>query len=261
MQWNLNFESTQIYPSHRAPAPEGLVSKKGEFVKNILVIDDNPSDLTIVKFVLEKAKFHAILLTNPLEAFDFLANHHIDMIVLDWQMPQMSGMEFLKRIRRDSRYRTLPIMIMSGRNGTKDVKMAIQTGATDYVIKPIDPLIMESKLTRLFGGVDTWSYFRLNPEDEKSKGSILMSVCLTGLAETGCYFKSNAIFSVGQSIDVKLRLLEELGINSLPLRILSVNNEGKDPVYQAAFVGLKEGDLQKIRVFCRTLKTIDVLAA
>lgn len=230
-------------------------------MKNILVIDDNPSDLTIVKFVLEKAKFHAILLSNPLEAFDFLANHHIDMIVLDWQMPQMSGMEFLKRLRRDNRYKALPIMIMSGRNEAKDVKMAIQTGATDYVIKPIDPLIMESKLTRLLGGLDTWSYFKLNPDDEKSKGMILMTVSLTGLAETGCNFKSNAIFKVGQSIDVKLRLLEELGIISLPLRILSVNTDGKEPVYQAAFVGLKEGDLQKIRVFCRTLKDVEVLSA
>ena len=93
----------------------------------VLVVDDNPSDQKMAKLLIEKEGFIAILASDAHEAIDKLDEVDFKLFVIDIQMPKISGLDLLKRLKRMNSYKDIPALIMSGRNSPEDVKRAIQT--------------------------------------------------------------------------------------------------------------------------------------
>jgi len=104
---------------------------------NILVVDDDMINRKLLSVLLKKTgKYNVIEAENGLEALNILKNSPVDMVLLDIIMPVMDGMDFLKVVKAENEYKSIPIIILT----TDDTRKAegLANGAVDVLIKPIN---------------------------------------------------------------------------------------------------------------------------
>jgi two-component system chemotaxis response regulator CheY len=114
----------------------------------ILVVDDSSTMRRILKTQLEGLGVTAIVeASNGEEALGALKNNMpVDIIVLDWNMPVMDGMSFLKLVRKDSAYKSVKIVMCTSESEKTRVVDAIREGANNYIVKPFTPETVKEKL-------------------------------------------------------------------------------------------------------------------
>jgi two-component system chemotaxis response regulator CheY len=88
---------------------------------------------------------------NGKEALAQLQAQKIDFILLDWNMPKMSGIDFLKQVRTMDQYKDLPIVMVTSESAKVNVVEAAKNGVTDYILKPIDSEIFREKISEILG--------------------------------------------------------------------------------------------------------------
>ena len=110
----------------------------------ILVVDDIPLNVLLIRKMLGKFKFNILTANNGQAALDTLAANNVDLVLLDLMMPGMDGYEVLTRLRNQEETKELPVVILSALNSSDDVTKGFQLGANDFITKPI---IMERLLT------------------------------------------------------------------------------------------------------------------
>jgi len=117
--------------------------------RKILAIDDEKSIRFIIENTLKK-EFDVITLSSAEEGLDYLeAGNFPDMIVCDLMMsPSMSGFDFLERIKTSGFFDDIPIMILSGREWSKDKIQCFEMGAEDYMVKPFNPSELIARIKR-----------------------------------------------------------------------------------------------------------------
>ena len=86
---------------------------------------------------------------NGSEALDILMKQPIDLVLLDWNMPKLSGIDFLKKVRGISRYAKLPIIMVTSESAKYNVVEALQSGATDYIVKPLNGKVLLEKMSEI----------------------------------------------------------------------------------------------------------------
>lgn len=105
----------------------------------VLTVDDDPMVHKLLEFTLKSEEFTTNKCLSALEAQAFLADHpEVLAIVLDWEMPGMSGLELLIWLKGQEKYKDIPVIMLTGRNKKEEVKMGIDAGAYYYVIKPFN---------------------------------------------------------------------------------------------------------------------------
>ncbi|MCB1180330.1 MAG: response regulator [Leptospiraceae bacterium] len=106
---------------------------------SILVIDDEPFNLVLIENILKK-KFSVITVSSGEEAFQVLenSNREIKCILLDWNMPEMNGLEFLEKIKSIENYKKIPIIIQTSDTSKETILKGINAGAFQYLTKPLD---------------------------------------------------------------------------------------------------------------------------
>jgi len=115
-------------------------------MKLILIVDDSRITRNIVKKTFTELKIPCQFLEaeNGQKACQLLETNKISLIFLDWNMPQMDGMQFLKKVRSMPDYKDLPIIMVTSEAAKYSIVEALQNGATDYIVKPIrDKVFME----------------------------------------------------------------------------------------------------------------------
>ena len=114
----------------------------------ILVVDDSIIMRNIVKntFAELKIPFQSLEADNGRQALQLLEKNDITVVFLDWNMPGMDGMEFLKIVRAIPKYKDLPIIMVTSERGKFSVIEALQNGATDYIVKPVGEKIFKEKV-------------------------------------------------------------------------------------------------------------------
>ncbi len=113
-----------------------------KLIQNVLIVDDNPSDMAVAKHCVEKLGMNAVSASGGFEALELLDQYHFDIYIVDLQMPKMSGIDLLKRIKPIAEKSKGSMLVMSGRSRPTDIEQAIRVGAKDYVVKPIDLMIL-----------------------------------------------------------------------------------------------------------------------
>ena len=113
-------------------------------VPHILVVEDDPDTRELLELVLLRAGFRVSLTDDCSEVLNVLATDHIDALLLDNQMPRMSGIELCGVIR--SFNRDIPIFFCSGAVSEGDRKAAFEVGAQGYITKPFDADALSSTL-------------------------------------------------------------------------------------------------------------------
>jgi two-component system phosphate regulon response regulator PhoB len=115
----------------------------------ILIADDEPNQLELMAFNLENAGFSVIRAQNGKEALQFTEDHNPDLIIIDWMMPNMSGIDVCRILRSRTDTKLLPIIILSARSEEGDKSLGLDTGADDYISKPFSPKELISRVKAL----------------------------------------------------------------------------------------------------------------
>lgn len=108
-------------------------------IAQLLVVEDEVAIRDMLVMALEQAGFGVQCAENAQQAQMLLDDIPPDLIVLDWMLPGLSGLEWAKRLRRDERYRDTPIILVTARGEEEDKVRGLETGADDYVTKPFSP--------------------------------------------------------------------------------------------------------------------------
>jgi len=104
--------------------------------KQILIADDSESIREILTFSLERAGFQVFVATDGLDAFRFLDGRKIDLLLTDYHMPNVNGLELISRVRKTEAYKYLPILVLTTEKQFDIVREAREAGATGWLMKP-----------------------------------------------------------------------------------------------------------------------------
>ena len=115
----------------------------------ILIIEDDETNLMILTKVLTNAQYDVVSGMTGMDGLRRLTEHEeVKVVLLDWMLPEMDGMEVLRRIRSVRKYDKVHVIMQTANDSVKDVKEAISKGADDYLVKPVDPQILVSKVVK-----------------------------------------------------------------------------------------------------------------
>src|SRR5271163_4184756 len=115
------------------PAPHGWLSGVNMSAEPILVVDDSPQIRRALRTILISQGFVVIDARTGEEALDLIRKQRVELVLLDVNLPGMSGIETCKEIRRASR---IPVIMLTVRNSERDKVQAFDAGADDYIVKP-----------------------------------------------------------------------------------------------------------------------------
>ncbi len=122
--------------------------------KKILSVDDS----AIVRLMINKGivsmGYHCLEASDGQEALELLAREYkeVALILLDWNMPGMNGMDFLTIIKDDTRYREIPVMMVTTESEKTSIIKAIQSGVKNYMLKPFTDEALQTKIRACLGG-------------------------------------------------------------------------------------------------------------
>ncbi len=106
---------------------------------SILVVEDEDAIRDMLVMVLEQAGFEVTEVASAEKAQMGLSHNTPDLILLDWMLPGISGIEFARRLKKDDAFRDIPIILLTARGEEEDKVRGLEIGADDYVTKPFSP--------------------------------------------------------------------------------------------------------------------------
>ncbi len=104
-----------------------------------LIVDDEAPILTLLRYNLEKAGWRVLEASDGQEGLTVAREEHPDIVVLDWMLPSLSGLEICRRLRRDAELAATPIVMLTARGEEADRVRGLELGADDYLAKPFSP--------------------------------------------------------------------------------------------------------------------------
>ena len=117
---------------------------------SIITVDDSSTMRRIIKNTLQKLGFETILEAgNGVEALEVMSKNKVDMIVTDWNMPEMDGLTFVKAVRAKDEYKDLPILMITTEAAKEDILTALRSVVNNYVVKPFTPETLQEKVFKL----------------------------------------------------------------------------------------------------------------
>jgi len=115
------------------PLPEAEASDRPK----VLIVDDEDFNLDLLAHILESAQFEPIRAKDGLEALQRLEEFGaFEAILLDWMMPNMDGMQLLRKLKEDARYCEIPVIMQTAAGSPQKVREAMDAGAHTYLVKP-----------------------------------------------------------------------------------------------------------------------------
>lgn len=134
-------------PWHVHPLMMAMTEQTG----NILLVDDEPGLREAVQAYLEDSGFSVQVASNAQEGWELLQQRTPDVLISDIMMPQVDGYQFLKQVREDPRFKSLPVVFLTARGMTSDRIQGYNAGCDAYLSKPFDPEELVAIVGNLMG--------------------------------------------------------------------------------------------------------------
>ncbi len=116
----------------------------------VLVVDDSATMRRIVINTLKTIGYTNILeAADGKEALAHIYADNIQLIITDWNMPNMNGLELTKTVRADDNYKNIPILLVTTRGVKEDIVEALQAKVNGYIVKPFTPQVLKEKLEQI----------------------------------------------------------------------------------------------------------------
>jgi CheY-like chemotaxis protein len=127
------------------------MEKKTEKRKKILVVDDSKTALLMTSLILKKGPYDLVTAEDGEDALRRTAIEKPDLILMDVVMPKMTGFEACRELQKQAATRAIPIIMLTTRGEVANLETGFESGCTDYVTKPIDSLVLLSKVKDCLG--------------------------------------------------------------------------------------------------------------
>ncbi len=116
----------------------------------VLIVDDFATMRRILKNILKQLGFKNLVEADDgTTAWELLEGQQIDLIISDWNMPKMTGLELLKKVRASDTYKTTPFLMVTAEAQKQNVIEAVQAGVSNYVVKPFTAEAISDKLEKI----------------------------------------------------------------------------------------------------------------
>lgn len=112
----------------------------------ILIVEDEPAIQVLLAHTLKQAGFAVLQAQNAETAMEMINDKLPDLVLLDWMLPKMSGIELARLMRRKERTKLLPIIMLTARVGESDMVSGLEIGADDYITKPFSPRELTARI-------------------------------------------------------------------------------------------------------------------
>jgi len=119
----------------------------------LLVVDDSSVIRKIIKATADVLQMETVEAQDGIEALEILSKIHneIDLVLLDWNMPELSGYDVLVEIKNNSRYKNIPVMMVTTEGQKSNIVAAVRAGAANYLTKPFAGDELEAKILECIG--------------------------------------------------------------------------------------------------------------
>lgn len=119
----------------------------------LLVVDDSSTMRRIIKNTLQRLGYEDILeAEHGVDAWNqMIASNDIKVLITDWNMPEMNGLELVKKVRAEDKYKDIPIIMVTTEGGKTEVITALKAGVNNYIVKPFTPQVLKEKLEAVLG--------------------------------------------------------------------------------------------------------------
>ncbi|MFH2093043.1 MAG: chemotaxis response regulator CheY [Pseudomonadota bacterium] len=116
----------------------------------VLIVDDFATMRRILKNILKQLGFKNLVEADDgTTAWEVLEGQKVDLIISDWNMPKMTGLELLKKVRASDNYKTTPFLMVTAEAQKQNVIEAVQAGVSNYVVKPFTAEAISDKLEKI----------------------------------------------------------------------------------------------------------------
>ena len=116
----------------------------------ILIVDDFATMRRILKNILKQLDFKNLVEADDgTSAWEVLEGQKLDLVISDWNMPKMTGLELLKKVRASETYKTVPFLMVTAEAQKQNVIEAVQAGVSNYVVKPFTAEAISEKLEKI----------------------------------------------------------------------------------------------------------------
>ncbi len=113
----------------------------------ILVVDDQQPMRKTIVYILRQLGYRNVTCAEDGDiAWTCINSRPVDLVLLDWNMPRMSGLSLLKRIRASEDYHKIPVVMITAEANEDHVVTAVQAGVTNYIVKPFSPGVLDKKI-------------------------------------------------------------------------------------------------------------------
>ena len=113
---------------------------------HILIVDDDATTRKIIHKILDQSGYEVTEASSGEDALDYIGNHQFTLVLLDIVMKGINGIEVLKIIRQKYQMDELPVIMVTIKGSSSDMQEALALGANDYVVKPIDKIVLQSRI-------------------------------------------------------------------------------------------------------------------
>jgi DNA-binding response OmpR family regulator len=224
-------------------------------MQHILFVDDDKVTLKMVENILTAAGYYVATTTDSLSVIERLERESFDLVITDANMPMLNGFDLIRTIRMHEKLSHLPIALLTGRRDKKDIQHAITSGADEYIVKPIDPVILIAKIETLLNKTPTKGLSSVPEGPVRAIAHFEHEAEITYVSEKGLTLACVLSAAVNTKIKIQSEFFHRIGIEAPILRITGI---AKDPsnssrcLMTTSFIGITDNDLQKIRQFLNT---------
>ena len=161
------------------PAPgKAASSQTSAHRESLLLVDDNPMNLDLMARQLRREGYNLAMAENGRGALEMLGNQSFDLILLDVMMPGLNGFQVLQGLKQDDALKHIPVIMVSALDELDSVVRCIEIGAEDYLQKPVDPILLKTKINSILEKKhlrdrEQAYLYRLSIEQEKSENLLL----------------------------------------------------------------------------------------
>jgi two-component system phosphate regulon response regulator PhoB len=118
--------------------------------KRILIVEDELAIREMIKFAFQKTEYQLLEAEDARQAQVIVVEQRPNLILLDWMLPGMSGLEFARYLKKESTTRDIPIIMLTARGDENDRIQGLESGADDYVTKPFSPRELIARINAVF---------------------------------------------------------------------------------------------------------------
>ncbi|MFT6501030.1 MAG: DNA-binding response OmpR family regulator [Crocinitomicaceae bacterium] len=187
-------------------------------IKTLLIVDDDPMNIKIINELLlstKSPKYEVLNASNAKLGLTIAESVQPNLIITDWEMPEMNGIEFIKRLKKNGKTKEIPVIMASGIMTTsEDLDLALSAGAEDYIRKPIDKIELLARVRSIMAIADQIKEIREQKEIIIEQQKQLHDLELSQLKKELFHKEKEASSSVNFMIlneTEKTELIEKIG--------------------------------------------------